>query len=159
MMATRAAALDSSLAAGLAVTAGGAGQIREIAAAQAFDEPILDAPTTSGFGWRWGRMHHGLDFGADIGTPLYAVAQGIVTSAGWNSVLGQHITIILTSGEVVIYGHLSRMDVEVDDTVEAGTVIGAVGNTGRSTGAHLHFEIRTDDGPTDPVGWLEPRRN
>ncbi|USQ77186.1 M23 family metallopeptidase [Ornithinimicrobium cryptoxanthini] len=159
MMATRAAALDTSLSAGLAVTAGGAVQIREIAAAHAFHEPVLDAATTSGFGWRWGRMHNGLDFGADIGAPLYAVAQGTVTTSGWNSGLGNHVKITLGSGEVVVYGHMSQIDVALDDTVEAGTMIGAVGNTGRSTGAHLHLEIRTDDGPIDPAEWLDARRN
>lgn len=158
-MATRAAALDTSLGAGLAVTAGSAVRIREIAAADAFHEPILDAQTTSGFGWRWGRMHNGLDFGADTGTPLYAVAQGTVTTAGWNSGLGRHVKITLASGEVIVYGHLSQIDVELDDAVEAGTVIGEVGSTGRSTGAHLHLEVRTDDGPIDPVDWLQARRN
>lgn len=159
MMTTRSAALDTSLDAGLAVTAGSAVQIREIAAAHAFHEPILNAPTTSGFGWRWGRMHNGLDYGADIGTPLYAVGQGTVTTSGWNSGLGYHVKITLGSGEVVVYGHMSRIDVKLDDPVEAGTVLGAVGSTGRSTGAHLHLEIRTQDGPIDPAGWLEARRN
>ena len=158
IMSSRAVAVDSSLAAGLTVTASGAVQVREIAAAHAFHEPILDATRTSGFGWRWGRMHNGLDYGADIGTPLYAVAQGTVATAGWNSGLGYHVKVTLLTGETVVYGHMSQIDVSVDDKVEAGTVIGEVGSTGRSTGAHLHLEVRTADGPIDPAGWLDARR-
>jgi murein DD-endopeptidase MepM/ murein hydrolase activator NlpD len=157
-MTTRADAVEASLGAGLDITDSGRGQVREIATetavANAFHEPILGAARTSGYGWRWGRMHNGLDFGADIGTPLYAVARGTVTTAGWNSGLGYHVKIALDTGEVVVYGHMSRIITSLGDRVEAGTVIGEVGTSGRSTGAHLHFEVRTSAGPVDPALWL-----
>ena len=157
-MALRAEALQNSIGAGVAVTESSREGIIALAAAKAFHEPVLSAPQTSGFGWRWGRMHNGLDFGADIGTPLYAVAAGTVTTASWNSGLGYHVKITLDTGEVVVYGHLSQVLASTGDRVEAGTKIGKVGSTGRSTGAHLHFEVRVDGEATDPLPWLEARR-
>ncbi|HLS45396.1 MAG TPA: M23 family metallopeptidase [Ornithinicoccus sp.] len=157
-MSSRADAIETSLGAGIDITDSGVGQMREIASAHAFHEPILGATRTSGYGWRWGRMHNGLDFGADIGTPLYAVARGTVTTATWNSGLGYHVKITLDTGELIVYGHMSRITASVGDSVEAGTVLGEVGSTGRSTGAHLHFEVRTGDGPIDPASWLAARQ-
>ncbi|MGB3258827.1 MAG: M23 family metallopeptidase [Ornithinimicrobium sp.] len=120
--------------------------------------PIRDARVTSGFGSRWGRMHQGMDFGADIGHPLAAVADGRVTTAGYNSGLGHHVRITLDDGTEVTYGHLSVIGVEQGSTVEVGAPIGEVGNSGSSTGAHLHFEVRTTDGEAvDPRPWLTER--
>jgi murein DD-endopeptidase MepM/ murein hydrolase activator NlpD len=104
-------------------------------------------------------MHNGLDFGADVGTPLYAVGRGTVTTASWNPGLGYHVKITLDTGEVLVYGHLSQMLASTGDSVEAGTQIGRVGSTGRSTGAHLHFEVRIDGAATDPLPWLEAHRH
>ncbi|USQ78799.1 M23 family metallopeptidase [Ornithinimicrobium faecis] len=157
-MTARGQALSTSLSAGVETTAGGQDRAREVATARAFHEPILDAHQTSSFGWRWGRMHNGIDFGAGHGTPLYAVGLGTVTTAGWNSGLGYHVKITLDTGEVIVYGHLSRIDVSDGDPVAAGSQLGAVGSSGRSTGAHLHLEVRTQDGPIDPAPWLAARR-
>lgn len=157
-MTTRGHALISSLSAGVEATAGGQARARELATARAFHEPVLDAHQTSSFGWRWGRMHNGIDFGAGHGTPLYAVGLGTVTTAGWNSGLGYHVKITLDTGELVVYGHLSRIGVSSGDRVVAGSQLGEVGSTGRSTGAHLHLEVRTPDGPIDPEPWLAARR-
>lgn len=157
-MTARLTSLDASLTAGVETTSGGQALAREIAIARAFHEPVLDAHQTSSFGWRWGRMHNGIDFGAGHGAPLYAVGQGTVTTAGWNSGLGYHVKITLDTGETVVYGHLSRITTNVEDRVVAGSPVGAVGSTGRSTGAHLHFEVRTQDGPVDPEPWLAARR-
>lgn len=119
--------------------------------------PILDAEVSSGFGPRWGRQHQGMDFAAEVGHPLYAVAPGTVTTADYSSGLGHHVRITLTDGTVVTYGHLSQIRVEEGARVLAGDVIGEVGNSGRSTGAHLHLEIWPDDEPVDPEPWLRQR--
>lgn len=150
--------VTTSVSAGLETTLGGHTPAHEIGVARAFHEPVLGAQRSSSFGWRWGRMHNGIDFAAPHGTPLYAVGAGTVTTAGWNSGLGYHVKITLDTGETVVYGHLSQIWVDLDDVVVAGTEVGAVGNTGRSTGAHLHFEVRTAAGPIDPQPWLAARR-
>ena len=157
-MTARLAVLGTSLTTGVETTVGAQALAREIGAARAFHEPVLGAHQTSSFGWRWGRMHNGIDFGAGHGAPLYAVGQGTVTTTGWNSGLGYHVKITLDTGETLVYGHLSRITVGVEERVTAGTSIGEVGSTGRSTGAHLHFEVRTPDGPVDPEPWLAARR-
>ncbi|WP_154402183.1 M23 family metallopeptidase [Ornithinimicrobium cavernae] len=151
-------AIRSSVTVGVDATEGARSHAREIAADRSFHEPILSGHQTSGFGWRWGRMHNGIDYGADTGTPLYAVGHGTVTSAGWSSGLGYHVRLTLESGEVIVYGHLSRISVMSGERVSPGTQVGEVGSTGRSTGAHLHFEVRTEQGPVDPVPWLEAQR-
>ncbi len=126
--------------------------------APTYAAPINDARVTSGFGPRWGRMHNGMDFAADVGHPLVAVADGRVTTAGYNSGLGHHVRITLDDGTEVTYGHLSAIGVEQGSTVEAGEAIGKVGNSGSSTGAHLHFEVHNLDGdPIDPQPWLTER--
>ncbi|MGB5953607.1 MAG: M23 family metallopeptidase [Ornithinimicrobium sp.] len=125
---------------------------------RAFRSPIRNARLTSGYGQRWGRMHHGMDFGAEVGHPLYAVAQATVTTAAYNSGLGYHVRITLTDGTEVSYGHLSEISVETGDVIGPGTLVGEVGNSGSSTGAHLHFEVRGPDGERlDPRPWLAKR--
>lgn len=124
---------------------------------RAVHQPILEGRRTSTFGWRWGRMHNGMDVAADHGTPLYAVGRGTVTTTGYNPGLGYHVKITLEDDTVVVYGHLSRIGAERGDAVEAGTVVGEVGSSGRSTGAHLHFEVRVDGEPIDPGPWLDAR--
>ncbi|NHA68523.1 M23 family metallopeptidase [Phycicoccus flavus] len=113
---------------------------------------------TSGFGWRWGKQHDGIDLAAPTGTPLYAMSQGTVTQAGWEGEFGYKVEIQYWDGSVSWYGHMSRIDVVAGQTVLPGSQVGLVGNTGHSFGSHLHFEIQTSavgDNPVDPVPWLQ----
>jgi len=120
--------------------------------------PVRNAHVTSLFGYRWGRHHDGVDFAARTGTPLYAMSTGTVVSAGWNGGLGQKVVIKFWDGSVAWYGHMSRVDVHAGQKVSPGQVIGAVGNTGNSTGPHLHLEIQASasgDNPLNPAPWLK----
>ena len=150
-----------SKTAGTPAPAGTSGNAGTNAAAPATTQsgwvmPVLGAPVTSGFGYRWGRMHEGLDFGAAEGTPLYAMSGGgRVTYAGWMDGYGNCTDITYPDGTMIRYAHQSRIDVTVGQTVQAGPVVGAVGNTGRSFGAHLHVEVHPGGaGAIDPYGWL-----
>lgn len=111
----------------------------------------LDAPLTSPFGPRWGRMHAGIDFAAEPGAPIRAARAGKVTTAGSMNDYG--LTVILThaDGTKTLYGHCSTLRVKVGEMVEVGRVIAEVGSTGLSTGPHLHFEIHIDDEPRNPL--------
>ena len=122
------------------------------AAGWRFPLPIA-APITSGFGWRLHpvsgdrRFHEGIDFGAAIGTPVFSARSGQVKTTDWLG--GYGLTVVVDHGEYqTLYAHLSDIVVEPGSRVEAGTILGKVGNTGNSTGPHLHFEIRqrTSDG-------------
>lgn len=146
-----------SLDAGVRTALAGREQVADAAAAERLHRPILEGTRTSSYGWRWGRMHEGMDIAADHGTPLYAVGPGTVTATGYNPGLGNHVKVTLEDDTVLVYGHLSTVAVEVDDVVVGGDVLGAVGSTGRSTGAHLHFEVRVGDEALDPGPWLTER--
>ena len=112
-------------------------------------------PITSGFGPRWGTFHNGTDFGAPIGTPMYAAKSGKVVAAGPASGYGLWIRIQTDEGELLEYGHNDQNYVSVGQRVNAGQVIGTVGNRGYSTGPHLHFGVRNAAGQwIDPVPWL-----
>ncbi len=114
-------------------------------------------PITSPFGYRTdpytGRyaLHSGIDIGVDYGTPIRAAADGRVIYAGWYGGYGNLITIDNGDGYSTLYAHCSAMYVSVDQNVQRGQVIGAVGATGYATGPHLHFEIRKDGVPFDPL--------
>ncbi|MEM9770690.1 MAG: peptidoglycan DD-metalloendopeptidase family protein [Cyanobacteria bacterium P01_D01_bin.73] len=98
---------------------------------------------TSGYGWRWGRMHKGIDIAAPIGTPIVAAADGEVVFSGWNSGgYGNLVDIRHTDGSLTRYAHNSRNLVKRGQKVRQGQLIAEMGSTGRSTGPHLHFEIR-----------------
>jgi murein DD-endopeptidase MepM/ murein hydrolase activator NlpD len=98
---------------------------------------------SSGFGWRWGRLHQGIDIAAPVGTPIWAAGNGTVDYAGWNSGgYGNMVDILHPNGSITRYGHLSAIYVKPGETVTQSQVIAAMGNTGNSTGPHLHFEIR-----------------
>ncbi|CAN5537179.1 hypothetical protein BH23ACT6_BH23ACT6_12600 [soil metagenome] len=132
--------------------------VRDEAQKLAFVAPIEGARVTSGYGQRWGRMHHGMDFGADVGHPLYAMSDATVTTASYNSGLGHHVRITLADGTEVSYGHLSKISVLDGEVVQPGTLIGKVGSSGSSTGAHLHLEVRDPRGErVDPKPWLAKR--
>lgn len=112
---------------------------------------------TSGFGWRPGEFHYGVDIAAPIGTPVLAADSGTVVKAEWYAGYGKMIVIDHGGGRVkTVYGHLSSILVDVGEVVEKGQLIGKVGNTGRSTGPHLHFEIRLDDVPVNPLNFYRP---
>jgi murein DD-endopeptidase MepM/ murein hydrolase activator NlpD len=116
---------------------------------------------TSGFGYRrdpfngHGAMHAGIDFKGAMGSPIFAAAEGRVTFAGWKSGYGQAIEITHGNGMLTRYAHLSRIDVKVGQPVAAGATIGGLGSTGRSTGPHLHFEVRINDRAVNPRPFLE----
>ena len=95
----------------------------------------------SGYGWRWGRMHYGIDLSTSVGVPIKASDGGTVTMAGWNGNYGYCVKIDHGGGYVTVYAHCSKLYVNVGDKVFQGETIAAVGNTGRSTGPHCHFEI------------------
>ena len=99
-------------------------------------------------------MHNGVDLAAPSGTKVVAPAEGIVIFAGDRGAYGQMIAIEHGMGMVTHYGHLSKSFVRVGDEVERGQHIGAVGNTGRSTGPHLHYEVRVDGVPVNPEQYV-----
>ncbi len=108
---------------------------------------------TSTFKWRWGRMHTGIDLAAAYGTPVRAVTEGTIVEAGQESGYGNIVKIRHPDGAVTYYAHLSRILV-YSGHVNAGQVIAREGNTGHSTGPHLHFEVRYNDAPINPIPWL-----
>ena len=120
---------------------------------------IRDGRITSDFGPRWGRTHDGLDIGAPMGTPLYAMSTGTVIFSDEVFSFGNKVEIRYWDGTVSWYGHLSRRDVRAGDTVRPGDRVGLVGSTGHSFGPHLHIEIHPTggDNPIDPYPWLARR--
>lgn len=111
-------------------------------------------PVTSGFGMRWGRMHEGIDIGAPSGAPIWSAAAGTVVYAGWLGGYGNLVLVDHGGGLSTAYGHQSQIAVSTGRQVSQGQVIGYVGNTGHSFGAHLHFEVRINGAPVDPLGYL-----
>lgn len=110
---------------------------------------------TSGFGWRSRGFHYGIDLAMPIGTPIKAADGGMVSAAGYAGNYGIMIEIDHGEGEyVTVYAHLSRTAVSVGNVVQQGDVIGYSGNTGRSTGPHLHFEIRVNGVPKNPTNFF-----
>ena len=101
---------------------------------------------TSGFGWRWGRMHKGIDIANKVGTPVFAAKDGIVTYAGWRGAYGYLVEIAHGGGSTTRYAHNSQILVRSGQFIPQGATISKMGSTGRSTGPHLHFEIRKKGG-------------
>lgn len=114
---------------------------------------------TSGYGWRWGRMHKGIDVANSTGTPIYASADGVVVKAGWNNGgYGNLVDIRHADGSMTRYGHNSRIFVQVGQQVKQGETIAAMGSTGFSTGPHTHFEIHPPGkGAVNPIALLASR--
>jgi murein DD-endopeptidase MepM/ murein hydrolase activator NlpD len=112
---------------------------------------------TSGFGRRWGRLHAGIDLAAGIGSPVRAVTNATVLSARTEGGYGRCVRLQHADGTVSVYGHLSALLVSAGEHVAAGELIAREGNTGHSTGPHLHFEIRINGVPINPVPWLRAR--
>lgn len=123
--------------------------------------PANDDFISSGFGYRadpftgGAAFHAGLDFKGPIGTPIYAAAKGVVRFAGVKQGYGNCLEIDHGNGLTTRYAHMSRFGARVGQQVVAGNVIGAIGSTGRSTGPHLHFEVRINDRPVNPRPFLE----
>jgi murein DD-endopeptidase MepM/ murein hydrolase activator NlpD len=113
----------------------------------------VSGPVVSGFGWRWGRMHEGIDIGVGYGTPIAAAASGVVIYAGWMGGYGNLIIIDHGGGLATAYGHQSGFAVG-GGPVSQGQTIGYVGCTGHCFGPHLHFEVRVNGGAVDPLGYL-----
>lgn len=99
------------------------------------------------FSGRGSEFHKGIDIKGEIGEPIYCTADGTVESADWDRGYGKCVKIRHKSGYTTIFGHLSAFNVEAGQNVKAGDIIGYVGNTGRSTGPHVHYEIRKNDEP------------
>ncbi|QIQ88277.1 MAG: M23 family metallopeptidase [Erythrobacter sp.] len=116
---------------------------------------------TSGFGYRRdpfngrGAMHAGIDFKGAFGSPIFAAAKGRVSFAGWRSGYGKCVEVTHATGLVTRYAHLSRIDVKRGQRVEAGATLGGLGSSGRSTGPHLHFEVRLNNRAVNPRPFLE----
>jgi murein DD-endopeptidase MepM/ murein hydrolase activator NlpD len=114
---------------------------------------------SSGYGWRWGRIHKGIDVANSVGTPIVAAKKGRVMFSGWDDGgYGYKVLIGHEDGSQSLYAHNSRLAVKVGQTVEQGELVSYMGSTGRSTGPHLHFEIHPPGrGAMNPLQFLPPR--
>ena len=122
--------------------------------------PVRTNAISSSFGTRWHpllggyRFHAGIDLAAAMGAPIFATSSGTVAAAGWCGGYGNCVTIDHGDGCFTLYGHLSRVDVATGQRVGSGQALGLVGSTGNSTGPHLHYEVRINGRPVDPVPYL-----
>lgn len=122
--------------------------------------PLEGAALTSGFGMRnhpvlgGRRQHQGIDLAAPTGTPVFATADGVISRADWFSSYGLFISIEHGASMQTRFGHLSRLAVAAGDTVKKGDLIGYVGSTGRSTGPHLHYEVRVEGLAVNPIPYM-----
>lgn len=124
--------------------------------------PVDGARLTSGFGMRmhpilgYTRMHKGVDFGVPMGTPIFAAGDGVVEQAGWAGGYGRFVLIRHNTRMETAYGHMSRLAATSGEHVRQGQVIGYVGMTGEATGPHLHYEVRKDGAPVNPISVTVP---
>jgi murein DD-endopeptidase MepM/ murein hydrolase activator NlpD len=129
-----------------------------------YRSPIDKGYITSMYGWRKDpftgspEFHTGLDIGAADGTPVYAAREGVVEEVGTNEILGNYVILTHPGGYQTVYGHLSVISATIHQRVSTGAMIGAVGHTGLATGPHLHFEVRTKKGTTDPLGLIRMKQ-
>ena len=143
--------------------ANGAAYAQERAQREArLQRPLFVMPTkgifTSGFGYRWGVLHAGIDLANSVGTPILAVSDGVVIDAGPTAGYGMWVKLRHADGTVTLYGHVNTTLVSVGEHVMAGDQIATMGNRGDSTGPHLHFEVQLGGtNRVDPVPWLAQR--
>ncbi|MDD6072570.1 MAG: peptidoglycan DD-metalloendopeptidase family protein [Clostridiales bacterium] len=121
--------------------------------------PVTNWNVTSNYGYRWGRLHAGTDVGIPVGTTVRASRAGKVITAGWVGGYGNCVMIDHGDGVWTVYGHLSEFSTSVGSYVNQGDQIALSGNTGRSTGPHLHFEIRVNGSSVDPTPYLQGTAN
>ena len=114
----------------------------------------VNGTVTSGYGYRWGRLHEGIDIAAPTGTPIWAAAAGTVIYAGWLGGYGYLVVVDHGNGLATAYAHASVIVVAVGQTVEQGQTLSLVGSTGNSSGPHLHFEVRVNGVAVDPLLYL-----
>ena len=114
----------------------------------------VNGTVVSGFGWRWGRMHEGIDITASSGTPIWAAAAGTVIHAGWLGGYGNLVVVDHGDGLATAYAHASAILVGVGQQVSQGETVSLVGSTGNSSGPHLHFEVRVNGVAVDPLLYL-----
>ncbi|MGH3111732.1 MAG: murein hydrolase activator EnvC family protein [Gaiellaceae bacterium] len=114
----------------------------------------VNGTVVSGYGWRWGRMHEGIDISASTGTPIWATAAGNVIYAGWLGGYGNLVVVDHGNGLATAYAHASSILVSVGQTVGQGETVSLVGSTGNSSGPHLHFEVRVNGAAVDPLLYL-----
>jgi murein DD-endopeptidase MepM/ murein hydrolase activator NlpD len=145
--------VSSTLAAKIQAAQAAAGTGGGSPSAAGYIWPVLGT-VTSPYGWRWGRMHEGIDIAVPMGTPIRAAAAGTVIYAGWLGGYGNLSVIDHGGGIATAYGHQSGIAAGNGAYVAQGQVIGYVGSTGHSTGPHLHFEVRVNGVPQDPLGYL-----
>jgi murein DD-endopeptidase MepM/ murein hydrolase activator NlpD len=122
--------------------------------------PVAGARLTSTFGMRWGVLHAGIDLAAPLGTPEYAVMEGVVLRAGPASGFGLAVYIQHANGDVTVYGHMEKILVTEGDVVQAGDTIALLGAMGQATGPHLHLEVHVGGmmgTKIDPLPWLRER--
>jgi murein DD-endopeptidase MepM/ murein hydrolase activator NlpD len=134
--------------------ASGAGDVQGGAVSAAGLAWPTNGTITSGFGYRWGALHAGVDIANDVGTPIRAAKSGTVILAGWNGGYGNCIVIDHGGGFSTLYGHMSRLRASEGQAVKQGELIGDMGSTGNSTGSHLHFETRFGGNPDNPMKYL-----
>jgi murein DD-endopeptidase MepM/ murein hydrolase activator NlpD len=130
-------------------------EAKRAALAHSWRLPITNPVVSSGFGYRWGRLHAGEDFAVSEGTPLASMSTGVVVYAGAMSGYGNMVDVRYWDGTVSRYGHMSKVSVKVGQSMAPGQIVGKSGNTGHSTGPHLHLEIHPGGGDAiNPAPWL-----
>lgn len=149
-IAAASAAIEAKLQ---AAAAGSTTSATPVPSAAGFIWPV-SGPITSPFGPRWGSFHPGIDIGVPEGTPIHAAAAGTVVYCGWETGYGNLVVIDHHNGLATAYAHQSRIAVSCNDNVAQGQVIGYSGCTGYCTGPHVHFEVRVDGKPVDPIPYL-----
>lgn len=151
--------LDLVKATATTTRAGGRiGALAPVLGTFAWATPVKGTHQTSGFGTRWGRVHAGADFAGPVGLPIRSVCGGTVTFAGPQGSYGNKVEVRCWDGSATAYGHMNAVQASVGQQVQPGARVGQLGNSGRSTGPHLHFEVRPDGTtPVDPIPWMDAR--